>query len=94
VCVYVCVCVCVRAMQKPKLADGCGEEDYRVNSIECGLPAKNVVQVLLVCVCVCVCLCMYMCMLVFVCDRKRLSIHVYKYWREGLRRDEGRREEG
>ena len=56
VCVYVCVCVCVRAMQKPKLADGCGEEDYRVNSIECGLPAKNVVQVLLVCVCVCVCL--------------------------------------
>jgi len=34
----------VTVYEKPKLADGCGEEDYRVNSIECGLPAKNVVQ--------------------------------------------------
>jgi len=34
----------VTKYETPELEDGCGEEDYRANSIECGMPAKNVVQ--------------------------------------------------
>jgi len=34
----------VSVYKTPTLEGGCGDEDYRVNSVECGTPAKNVVE--------------------------------------------------
>jgi len=45
--VYIYICTYIFAVYAPsELEGGCGDEDYRANSLECGTPAKNPVQVL------------------------------------------------
>ena len=34
----------VSVYKTPELTGGCGDEDYRVNSVECGSPAKNLIE--------------------------------------------------